>query len=31
MEGDDAMKDQEHPVVHDIPIGTGATGQRRIP
>jgi fumarate hydratase class II len=22
------MKDQEHPVVHDIPIGTGATGQR---
>src|SRR5580692_1114787 len=28
MEGDDAMKDQEHPVLHDIPIGIDATGQR---
>src|ERR1700704_6122639 len=28
MEGDDAMKDQEHPVLHDIPIGINATGQR---
>src|SRR3977135_1621927 len=29
MEGDDAMKDQEHPVLHDIPIGIDATGQRQ--
>src|ERR1700724_2321867 len=28
MEGDDAMKDQEHPVLHDVPIGIDATGQR---
>src|ERR1700724_3419443 len=28
MEGDNAMKDQEHPVLHDIPIGIDATGQR---
>jgi fumarate hydratase, class II len=28
MEGDDAMKGQEHPALHDIPIGIDATGQR---
>src|SRR3977135_2331635 len=28
MEGDDAMKDQEHPVLHEIPIGIDTTGQR---
>jgi hypothetical protein len=28
MEGDDAMKDQEHPILHDIPIGIAAPGQR---
>jgi fumarate hydratase, class II len=28
MEGDDAMKGQEHPALHDIPIGFDATGQR---
>src|ERR1700720_377629 len=28
MERDDAMKDKEHPVLHDIPIGIDATGQR---
>jgi hypothetical protein len=28
MEGDDAMKGQEHPTPRDIPIGIGATGQR---
>jgi hypothetical protein len=28
MDGDDAMKDQEHPILHDIPIGIDATGQR---
>jgi fumarate hydratase class II len=29
MEGDDAMKDQEDPTSHDIPIGIAATGRRR--
>src|SRR6476619_8498535 len=29
MEGDDAMKNQEHPTLRDIPIGIDATGQRR--
>jgi fumarate hydratase, class II len=29
MEGDDAMKGQEHPALRDIPIGIDATGQRR--
>src|ERR1700724_1342523 len=28
MEGEDAMKDQENPVLQDIPIGIDATGQR---
>jgi fumarate hydratase class II len=28
MEGDDAMHNQEHPILHDIPIGIDATGQR---
>jgi hypothetical protein len=28
MEGDDAMKEEEHPVLHDVPIGIDATGQR---
>src|ERR1700731_4528108 len=28
MEGDDAMKGQEHPALRDIPIGIDATGQR---
>jgi fumarate hydratase class II len=28
MEGDDAMKDQEHPTMCDTPIGIDATGQR---
>src|ERR1700730_12347342 len=28
MEGDDAMKDQAHPTLHDVPIGIDATGQR---
>jgi fumarate hydratase class II len=28
MEGDDAMKDQKHPTLHDIPIGIDATCQR---
>src|SRR5437660_12226884 len=28
MEGDDAMKDQEHLALRDIPIGIDATGQR---
>jgi hypothetical protein len=29
MEGDDAMKGQEHPALRDIPIGIDATGQSR--
>jgi fumarate hydratase class II len=28
MEGDDTMPNQEHPILHDIPIGIDATGQR---
>src|SRR5271163_2196497 len=28
MEGDDAMKDQEHPTLRDVPIGIAAEGQR---
>jgi fumarate hydratase class II len=28
MEGDDAMTDQAHPILHDTPIGIDATGQR---
>src|ERR1700732_4282746 len=28
MEGDDAMKDQEHPALRDIPIGINAAGER---
>jgi fumarate hydratase class II len=28
MEGEDTMKNQEHPILHDIPIGIDATGKR---
>src|ERR1700731_4576594 len=28
MEGDDAMKEEEHPVLHDVPIGIEASGRR---